>query len=147
MRNGLGRTLLLNGTHYRIEEVTFLSKPVQQPRIPIWVGGGWPNKGPVQRALRWDGAMLYKETHGGPWQDMTAQEVRQLREMVEQQRGTAETYDITVGGRRRAEDWEQEQMLIRTLAEAGASWWLEWIPPSDRQMMRAAVKRGPLRPE
>jgi alkanesulfonate monooxygenase SsuD/methylene tetrahydromethanopterin reductase-like flavin-dependent oxidoreductase (luciferase family) len=142
-----GEPFSYKGTHYRVEEVAFLPKPVQQPRIPIWVGGGWPNKGPVQRALRWDGAILYKETHGGPWQDMTAQEVRQLRGMVEQKRGPGGAYDIVVGGRRRGEDWKQEQALIQTLAEAGATWWVEWIPPSDRQTMRAAVKRGPLRPE
>jgi hypothetical protein len=91
--------------------------------------------------------MLYKETHGGPWQDMTAQEVRALREMVEQQRGTAEAYDIAVGGRRRGEDWQHEQALIHTLAVAGATWWVEWVPPADRQTMRAAVQQGPLRPE
>ncbi len=142
-----GEPFSYQGTHYRVEEVAFLPKPVQQPRIPIWVGGGWPNKGPVQRALRWDGAILYNETHGGPWQDMTAQEVRQLRGMVEQKRGPAGAYDIVVGGRRRSKDWQQEQALIQTLAEAGATWWVEWIPPSDRQTMRAAVKRGPLRPE
>jgi len=65
----------------------------------------------------------------------------------EQQRGTAEAYDIAVGGRRREEDWKHEQALIHTLAEAGATWWVEWIPPADRQTMRAAVQRGPLRPE
>ena len=78
---------------------------------------------------------------------MTAQEVRTLRGMVEQKRGTAEAYDIAVGGRRRGEDWEQEQALIQTLAGAGATWWVKWVPPSDRQTMRTAVKRGPLRPE
>lgn len=142
-----GEPFSYQGMHYRVEEVAFLPRPVQQPRIPIWVGGGWPNRGPVQRALRWDGAILYKETHGGLWQDMTAQEVRALREMVEQKRGTAEGYDIVVGGRRRGKDWKQEQALIQTLAGAGATWWIEWVPPSDRQTMRAAIKRGPLRPE
>jgi alkanesulfonate monooxygenase SsuD/methylene tetrahydromethanopterin reductase-like flavin-dependent oxidoreductase (luciferase family) len=141
-----GKPFSYQGTHYHVEEIAFLPEPVQKPRIPIWVGGGWPNKGPVERALRWDGAILYKETHGGPWQDMTAQEVRTLQEMVKQRRGTTEGYTIMVGGRRRGEDWKQEQALTQTLAEAGATLWVEWVPPSDRQAMRAAVKRGPLRP-
>lgn len=142
-----GEPFSYQGTHYRVKEVVFLPKPVQQPRIPIWIGGGWPNKGPVERALRWDGSFLCKETHGGPWQDMTAQDVKTLRAMVEQKRGTAEGYDIAVGGRRRGENWREEQALIRTLTAAGATWWTEWIPPADRQTMRSAVKRGPLRPE
>jgi alkanesulfonate monooxygenase SsuD/methylene tetrahydromethanopterin reductase-like flavin-dependent oxidoreductase (luciferase family) len=29
--------------------------PVQQPRIPVWVAGEWPNRRPLERALRWDG--------------------------------------------------------------------------------------------
>jgi alkanesulfonate monooxygenase SsuD/methylene tetrahydromethanopterin reductase-like flavin-dependent oxidoreductase (luciferase family) len=29
--------------------------PVQRPRPPVWVAGVWPNRRPVQRALRWDG--------------------------------------------------------------------------------------------
>lgn len=56
-----GEPFSYQGTHYRVDEVAFLCRPVQQPRIPIWVGGGWLNKGSVQRALCWDGAILYKE--------------------------------------------------------------------------------------
>ena len=29
--------------------------PVQQPRIPVWIAGRWPNRRPLRRALRWDG--------------------------------------------------------------------------------------------
>src|SRR4051812_49410378 len=48
-----GRPFSYNGKHYSVDEVTFLPQPVQQPRIPIWVGGGWPKKGPMQRAAHW----------------------------------------------------------------------------------------------
>ena len=33
----------------------FQPPPVQYPRIPIWVAANWPNRQPIQRALRWDG--------------------------------------------------------------------------------------------
>jgi alkanesulfonate monooxygenase SsuD/methylene tetrahydromethanopterin reductase-like flavin-dependent oxidoreductase (luciferase family) len=33
----------------------FEPAPVQQPRIPVWVAGGYPYRLPLQRALRWDG--------------------------------------------------------------------------------------------
>jgi alkanesulfonate monooxygenase SsuD/methylene tetrahydromethanopterin reductase-like flavin-dependent oxidoreductase (luciferase family) len=29
--------------------------PVQQPRIPVWVGAEWPHRRPIRRALQWDG--------------------------------------------------------------------------------------------
>src|SRR5205085_995977 len=33
----------------------FEPRPVQQPRIPVWVAGRWPNRRPVRRAMSWDG--------------------------------------------------------------------------------------------
>src|SRR5947207_518594 len=33
----------------------FLPRPVQRPRIPIWVAGRWPARRPFRRAARWDG--------------------------------------------------------------------------------------------
>jgi alkanesulfonate monooxygenase SsuD/methylene tetrahydromethanopterin reductase-like flavin-dependent oxidoreductase (luciferase family) len=33
----------------------FEPRPVQTPRIPIWVAARWPHRRPVQRAARWDG--------------------------------------------------------------------------------------------
>jgi hypothetical protein len=30
-------------------------RPVQHPRIPIWVASRWPNRRPLRRAARWDG--------------------------------------------------------------------------------------------
>ena len=33
----------------------FEPRPVQQPRIPVWVASRWPNRRPLARAARWDG--------------------------------------------------------------------------------------------
>jgi len=33
----------------------FLPRPVQRPRIPVWVAARWPNRRPLRRAARWDG--------------------------------------------------------------------------------------------
>src|SRR4051794_8548284 len=33
----------------------FLPRPVQQPRIPVWLAARWPNRKPVRRAVKWDG--------------------------------------------------------------------------------------------
>ena len=51
-----GEPFSYEGEEYRIDDVTFLPKPMQQPRIPVWVGGQWPNRAPFRRAARWDGA-------------------------------------------------------------------------------------------
>jgi len=33
----------------------FEPRPVQRPRIPVWVAARWPNRRPLPRAARWDG--------------------------------------------------------------------------------------------
>lgn len=34
---------------------TFQPTPVQQPRIPVWLAGRYPNRKPIERARDWDG--------------------------------------------------------------------------------------------
>lgn len=33
----------------------FAPRPLQQPRIPVWIAGRYPAKAPLRRAARWDG--------------------------------------------------------------------------------------------
>ncbi|MGH2536301.1 MAG: LLM class flavin-dependent oxidoreductase [Candidatus Promineifilaceae bacterium] len=133
------------GRHHQVQAVKLLPRPVQRPRIPIWVGGGWPLPGPSRRAARWDGACLYK--HQGHY--MTPDDVRALRAAVLEARGTLAGYEIAIGGSQRRPDWEEERAYIRSLAAAGATWWVEYVPPDtgDLAAARAAVARGPLRAE
>ena len=144
-----GEPFSYDGEFYRVKEVTVLPRPVQTPRMPIWVGGGWPLKKPTQRALRWDGSCMYKHTFGGPWQDWTPEDVRSLKSLANERRGSARPFDIVLGGRMRDDDWEKDRALIRSLAEAGATWWLEYLPPEVGGLseFRARVERGPLRVE
>ena len=50
-----GEPYAFSGRHYQLHDMTFQPVPVQQPRIPIWVAGGWPNLAPFRRAARYDG--------------------------------------------------------------------------------------------
>ena len=38
--------------------MTFLPRPVQRPRIPVWVVGAWPHERSMRRAARWDGIVV-----------------------------------------------------------------------------------------
>ncbi len=144
-----GEPFSYEGRHYRVREVTCLPRPVQQPRIPIWIGGGYPNPGPMRRAARWDGACFYRATAPGSAEDsgqpLTPEELRSLKDFVERHRTTAAPFDVVAGGPRRGDDWEEERARIRASSEAGATWFSEWIPPADVETMRASVARGPLR--
>ncbi len=141
-----GEPMRFQGKHYLIDEVTFLPRPVQQPRIPIWVGGGYPLPGPTRRALAWDGSLLYKARtakHGDDGAEegvMTPDDVRRLRQLAGDR-----PFDIAVGGPPRGRDVDAERAHITAMAAAGATWWKEWIPPGDPDTMRRSVDAGPLR--
>ena len=138
-----GEPFVHQGQYYHIDEVALLPKPIQSPRIPIWVGGAYPHRGPMKRAARYDGACLYK-TSGD---DFTSDEVRTLKSFIDARRMSSIPYDIALGGRQRAEDWEKDRALIRSLAEAGMTWWVEYVPPQIGGLneMRECITRGPLR--
>lgn len=40
-----GEPFVYEGAHFNIGPVVFTPTPVQEPRIPIWIGGGYPRKG------------------------------------------------------------------------------------------------------
>ncbi len=139
-----GKPFSFNGEFYHIQPVALLPRPVQTPRIPLWVGGGWPLKGPSERAARWDGACLYKQAPPGSWQDMQAADILAMREFMAQRRPVGATFEICVGGRHRGEDWEKDRDHYRSLAKAGATWYTEYVPPDTYEAMRQAITRGPL---
>ena len=138
-----GEPFYYDGTYFKVKEVKFVPRPVQTPRIPIWVGGGWPLKGPTLRAARWDGSRLYKHRAGS----MTPDDIRALQAVVKQKRGTLDAYDIVVSSNRQDSHEEEGRASLRALAEAGATWCAEYLPPGigDLATVRAHIARGPLR--
>jgi alkanesulfonate monooxygenase SsuD/methylene tetrahydromethanopterin reductase-like flavin-dependent oxidoreductase (luciferase family) len=131
-----GEPFAFSGKHFTLDEVTFLPRPVQQPRPPIWIGGGYPHRRPVERALRWDGACLYNAEHG----PLPPAAVADLRA-----RAGDRPWTIAVGGSGRRDDWDEEREHIAAIGDAGADWWVEWVEPADRETMREAADRGALR--
>ena len=76
---------------------------------------------------------------------MNADDVRDTIRLVEQKRGNRNGYDICLGGSERGPDPEKERAHIQSVADAGATWWVEWVPPGEIETARQAVGRGPLR--
>lgn len=53
-----------DGEHYTVDNAVLKPEPVQQPRIPIIIGGLWPNKKPFHRGSRWDGMIPHYRGDG-----------------------------------------------------------------------------------
>jgi alkanesulfonate monooxygenase SsuD/methylene tetrahydromethanopterin reductase-like flavin-dependent oxidoreductase (luciferase family) len=97
--------------------------PVQQPRIPIWVGGTWPGGRPFTRAAQWDGVVPMRTD--GRWQVAdTAAIAGRIRSL----RTSTAPFDIAVPGEtdpndpRRVDEHTEHET-------AGATWWVEAVHP------------------
>ncbi len=137
-----GEPFSYEGEHYRLEEMTFLPRPVQRPRIPIWVVGAWPSKKSMNRALRYDGLLAYT-TRG----EVTPEDIGAMKTYVEEKRGAGSPFDIVWEGQTPGEDPEVSASMVRPYAEAGATWWIEspWTPPNSPEDLRRRIRQGPPR--
>lgn len=140
-----GKPFHFEGKFYHVNEVTFLPRPVQSPRVPIWIGGGYPRKGPLERAARWDGACLYKDPTAAKSDALTPEDVRSIKEVIAERRKADSAFDIAAGGDPHWSDAKKKRE-IRRVQEAGATWWIEYLAPQvgGLKEMRAYIKRGPI---
>jgi len=131
-----GEPFGFEGRHYRFAPMTFRPTPVQQPRIPIWVVGAWPNERSVRRALRFDGILP---------QTSDPDEVRALVEFIGRERAPG-PFEIVVEGTTPLDPAEAGD-AVRPLADAGATWWVEsdWTGATV-ESLRRRIAAGPPRP-
>ncbi|NYD48405.1 hypothetical protein BJY14_004388 [Actinomadura luteofluorescens] len=58
--------------------MALLPATAQRPRPPVWIAGFWPNRRPMRRAARWDGAVpLF-----GPGSHGRAPDVEDVRDLA-----------------------------------------------------------------
>ncbi|GAA3391658.1 TIGR03619 family F420-dependent LLM class oxidoreductase [Cryptosporangium minutisporangium] len=106
----------------------FEPRPVQRPRIPVWVAANWPHRRPVRRAMRWDG--LFPIDLPGP------DELAVLATEIRRERGDDDGFDLVVEVAPGAE--------IRPWADAGATWALtSFDPQPPEEVVREVIAAGP----
>jgi len=156
-----GQPFSYQGKHFTVGPVRFSPRPVQRPRVPIWVGGVMPasgllaraarrvagvrpRSGPVARAARWDG---FVPIHPGrPGDRATAGEIAAARDTIAGLRGGVADFDIAVWG-----ELDPAGRLAARMPgyrEAGATWWLEspGSGPGWLDAVRERLQRGPAAP-
>jgi alkanesulfonate monooxygenase SsuD/methylene tetrahydromethanopterin reductase-like flavin-dependent oxidoreductase (luciferase family) len=137
-----GEPFSYKGTHYQLEEMTFLPRPKQEPRIPIWVGGGAPNKAPFRRAARYDGVA---PVHSKWPEPMTPQLLEDVLEIVKSERGNLKDYDIILAGETTGSDSEKDREKLEPWIQTGVTWFLEDIHGmrAEIEELRERIRRGP----
>ncbi len=140
-----GKPFSFDGEHYKLHEMVFEPVPVQRPRIPIWVGGYWPNKAPFRRAARWDG--VQPGSFSGALSSAETRDV--IAYIAEQRGGNLEGFDVAVGGQTPGDDPQRAAEQVREYAEAGATWWLEIAGGEatawTAEEVRTRIRQGPPR--
>jgi alkanesulfonate monooxygenase SsuD/methylene tetrahydromethanopterin reductase-like flavin-dependent oxidoreductase (luciferase family) len=117
------------GRHYLVDDVQFLPRPVQRPRIPVWAAA-FPGKvKPLRRAAHYDG--FFPVNLEGV--DEFAQAVAAVRDL----RGdNTSPYDIAVELRPGSD--------VAPYAEAGATWWMTDLEPGiSLDEVRGVIREGP----
>jgi alkanesulfonate monooxygenase SsuD/methylene tetrahydromethanopterin reductase-like flavin-dependent oxidoreductase (luciferase family) len=111
------------GRHYRFEDASLAARPVQQPRIPLWVAGGWPYRAPFARAARWDGA-CFMSVNPKTREWLNLDEFRAGVAYLRTQRASGEPFNIIASG---DTSGPRDEAVARVAAfgAAGATWWVE----------------------
>jgi alkanesulfonate monooxygenase SsuD/methylene tetrahydromethanopterin reductase-like flavin-dependent oxidoreductase (luciferase family) len=136
-----GKPFGYQGRHYRFEPMAFTPMPIQRPRIPIWVVGGWPSQRSMSRVLRYDGVLPYVLPGRGAGEGPEA--VGEMRAWIGERR-SLEGFDIVVEGTTPAGDRSAAAEAVRPWREAGATWWIESDWSSlDAGATRRRIEAGP----
>jgi len=141
-----GESFSFAGAHYQLDDIRFVPKPIQQPRIPIWVVGSWPRPKSMARAARWDGIVPSISTD--PFRQPSPPEIEAIGGWLREHRTGDGPYDIVLEGVSPGADAEWVANTLQSLADAGATWWIEsrWEAPNDYDVLLKRIRQGPPRP-
>lgn len=131
------------GRHYHlklslVDEQYYPPKPVQQPRIPLWIPAVWPKQTSLQRALKCDGLFAEKSNQ----EAVTPEDVRAIKAFVNENRDPAAPFEIVATGSTAGLTPAQRQQQMKEWEEAGATWWIEgmWDAVADAVEHRIAAR-------
>jgi alkanesulfonate monooxygenase SsuD/methylene tetrahydromethanopterin reductase-like flavin-dependent oxidoreductase (luciferase family) len=85
-----GEPVRHRGEHYTVDAMRFLPRPVQRPRVPVWVAGFAGRAKPMRRAARYDGYFPIRVSGADQLEEIVAQ----LRALREEAGRAGDPYDV-----------------------------------------------------
>jgi alkanesulfonate monooxygenase SsuD/methylene tetrahydromethanopterin reductase-like flavin-dependent oxidoreductase (luciferase family) len=137
-----GEAFVHDGAAYHLDVPAFLPRPLQEPRIPVWIAGLWPHRRPFRRAARWDG--VYPEKAGGGL--LSPSELSEIVAYVREHGARTERYDVVLNGHTDGGDAIGSAAMLETYIERGLTWWLEKVEPTRLYSVaeaRERIRQGP----
>lgn len=125
-----GETVNYSGEYYQVKDTRFLPTPVQEPRIPIWAAGIWPNKKPFRRGARLDGIFpLFPDAQND--EDIFKQ-LKELVDYIQKYRDPSKPFDIVFRGfKLPQDDPTRARELLEPYIKLGVTWWQKSISPRE----------------
>jgi alkanesulfonate monooxygenase SsuD/methylene tetrahydromethanopterin reductase-like flavin-dependent oxidoreductase (luciferase family) len=122
------------GEHYTVDGMRFLPRPVQRPRVPVWVGGYYGKPKPLRRAARYEGFFPVDLEHSDQLAEIVADLTALRREAGRDER---EPYDVVAA--------LQLGTDPAPYAAAGATWWMAEFPwdAVSVDQVRGVIRDGP----
>ena len=100
----------------------------------------------MRRVLRYDGLLPAKMSQRGKFEQVIADDIRAMKAFIDEQRSLTTPFDIVMEGETPGDDPEKAAAIVRPLAEAGATWWIEALwSATDLEVVRTRVRQGPPR--
>jgi alkanesulfonate monooxygenase SsuD/methylene tetrahydromethanopterin reductase-like flavin-dependent oxidoreductase (luciferase family) len=137
-----GETVEHHGKHYTIDKVAFLPKPIQEPRIPIWVGGH--SKSAIRRASQYDGWCPAGPTPSVGERGLSLKEIQEANALIKKNRKEDRPIDI-VYTLELSEPGKLAEDRLEQFSSSGITWLLEAIQGMRYSQTEAKerVKMGP----
>jgi alkanesulfonate monooxygenase SsuD/methylene tetrahydromethanopterin reductase-like flavin-dependent oxidoreductase (luciferase family) len=141
-----------DGTYYHVKEAQFLPRPVQSPRIPIWIGSLWPAKAPLRRAAHWDGVVPIGRDL--PLNAMlTLSEMQEIVTYISSQPGYNTPFEVVHSGLTEGTDVAHDREVVAAYQQVGVTWWVEKVLPErwgswtdwPIEAMQGRIRQGPPR--
>jgi hypothetical protein len=132
------------GTHHAVTDIVFAPRPVAQPRIPVWVVGGYPALRSLRRAISWDG-MIVQRLDRPPMSPLEPEDVAEVAEWISVHRDTDAPFDVIVEGKAPSDPTAAADRML-AFEQAGATWWMEshWDGPNAAPAgLRTLIAAGP----
>ena len=137
-----------DGKHYQLklslmDEMHFPPKSIQQPRIPLWAPLIWPRQKSMQRILKCDGLFAEKLSAEGKLEEVTPQDIREMKAFVDANRNLTTPFDIVISGKTSGLEPSQQQDHVLPWLEAGATWWIEDLFSASKETIVEHIRKGP----
>jgi Luciferase-like monooxygenase len=147
--------LRFRGHHYDVDlgdrdDLARAGRPVQQPRIPIWVVGAWPHPKSMRRVLRGDGLLPVCIDERG-FRPTTPDDIGAMLGWLHDYGGLRPDFDVVIEGETPIGDNDAAIGIVQPWIESGCTWWLDtrWELPHDSparmREVRDRLEAGPPR--